>query len=73
MSLDFFEKINKELKEVTNELAYHIVGDPLVLSNLDKYLNISLNNGLKVNITTTANNLENKHFDILMNRAIKQN
>nr|WP_267884036.1 radical SAM/SPASM domain-containing protein [Halarcobacter anaerophilus] len=72
MSLDFFEKINKELKEVTNELAYHIVGDPLVLSNLDKYLNISLNNGLKVNITTTANNLENKHFDILMNRAIKQ-
>ncbi len=72
MSLDNFDKLNEELKEVTDELAYHIVGDPLVLSNLNDYLNISLKHGLKVNITTTANNLEEKHFESLMNSAIRQ-
>jgi radical SAM protein with 4Fe4S-binding SPASM domain len=72
MSLENFEKLNMQLKEVTKELAYHVVGDPLVLSNLDDYLNISLKHNLKVNIATTANNLTNKYFDILMNKAIKQ-
>lgn len=72
MSLESFEKLNKELKGVTKELAYHIVGDPLVLSNLGKYLDISLKEGLKVNITTTANNLNFTHFEVLNNRAVKQ-
>lgn len=72
MSLNKFDDLNEQLKEVTDQLAYHIVGDPLVLSNLDKYLDISLKHELKVNITTTANNLEKKHFDVLMNRAIRQ-
>lgn len=72
MTLEKFNSLNAELKEVTNELAYHIVGDPLVLSNLNDYLDISYKHSLKVNITTTANNLTKKHFDILMNKAIKQ-
>ncbi len=72
MSLDKFDKLNEQVKKVTNEIAYHIVGDPLVLSNLNDYLNISLKHNLKVNLVTTANNLNSNHFDILMNRAIKQ-
>ena len=72
MSLEKFDTLNEQLKEVTKELAYHVVGDPLVLSNLNEYLNISLKHDLKVNITTTANNLEKKHFDSLMNKTIKQ-
>ena len=31
MNLDTFDRLNHELKDFTNELAYHIVGDPLVL------------------------------------------
>ena len=72
MSLEHFEEINKQLKPYTKELAYHIVGDPLVLSNLDKYLNISLKHDLKVNIVTTANNINKKHHEVLMNETIKQ-
>ncbi|WP_324292401.1 radical SAM/SPASM domain-containing protein [Halarcobacter sp.] len=72
MSLDVFKNINTQLKNITKELAYHIVGDPLIISNLEKYLDISFESDLKVNITTTANNLEKGHFDTLMHQAIKQ-
>nr|WP_323590151.1 SPASM domain-containing protein [Aliarcobacter butzleri] len=72
MTLDKFNKLNLQLKEFTTELAYHIVGDPLVLSNLDEYLNISLKHNLKVNITTTANNINKKHYETLLNPTIKQ-
>ncbi|MCT7566346.1 SPASM domain-containing protein [Aliarcobacter butzleri] len=72
MTLDKFDELNLQLKEFTTELAYHIVGDPLVLSNLDEYLNISLKHNLKVNITTTANNINKKHYETLLNPTIKQ-
>lgn len=72
MSLENFDKLNMQLKDVTKELAYHVVGDPLVLSNLNDYLNISLKHDLKVNIVTTASNLTEKNFDTLMNKTIKQ-
>ena len=72
MSLDKFEKINSELSNVTKELAYHVVGDPLVVSNLNQYLDISKKHGLKVNLTTTAYNLKEEQFEALCNSAIKQ-
>ncbi len=49
-----------------------MVGDPLILSNLDKYLDISYKHALKVNITTTANRLNSSYFDTLMNKTIRQ-
>ena len=72
MSLEKFDDLNFQLKPYTKELAYHMVGDPLVLSNLNEYLNISLKHDLKVNITTTANNINEKHYKALMNPTIKQ-
>ncbi len=72
MSLSLFDKINLDAKKYTNELAYHIVGDPLVLSNLDDYLDISLKNNLKVNITTAANNLNSNNYDTLIHETIRQ-
>ncbi|AXK48380.1 radical SAM protein [Aliarcobacter trophiarum LMG 25534] len=72
MSLELFDRLNSEVKELTNELAYHVVGDPLVLGNLNEYLNISQKHNLKVNITTTANNISKRHYKALMNPIIKQ-
>lgn len=72
MDLEEFENLNNQVKKYTKELAYHIVGDPLVLSNLEKYLNISKNHGLKVNIVTTANNMNANHHEVLMNETIRQ-
>lgn len=72
MKLEKFDKLNEELKEVTKELAYHVVGDPLVLKNLKEYLDISLKHGLKVNIVTTANNINESFHEVLMHEAIRQ-
>jgi len=72
MSLELFDKINSEVKVVTNELAYHIVGDPLVLSNLNAYLDISLKHDLKVNITTAASNFNSNQYQTLIHKSIKQ-
>ena len=72
MSLEDFDDINKQLKPYTKELAYHIVGDPLVLRNLNEYLDISLKHDLKVNITTTANKISSNDYNALMNKTIKQ-
>ncbi|WP_267284857.1 radical SAM/SPASM domain-containing protein [Halarcobacter bivalviorum] len=72
MKLEKFDKLNQELKEVTKELAYHVVGDPLVLKNLKEYLDISLKHGLKVNLVTTANNINESFHEVLMHEAIRQ-
>ena len=72
MNLEEFEKLNSQVKNYTKELAYHIVGDPLILSNLNDYLNISKKHNLKVNIVTTANNMNKTHYEILMNETIRR-
>nr|WP_228126539.1 SPASM domain-containing protein [Candidatus Marinarcus aquaticus] len=72
MSLELFDSINAQVKKLTHELSYHIVGDPLVLSNLKEYLDISLKHELKVNIVTTANNLTTSMFEFLTHKAIRQ-
>ncbi len=72
MPLEKFDDINSQLTKFTKELAFHVVGDPLVLSNLNEYLNISLKHDLKVNITTTASNINEKNYETLMNKTIKQ-
>lgn len=72
MDIKTFQKINEEVRKVTKELAYHVVGDPLVLSNLKDYLDVSAQHDLKVNITTTANNLTQEHHKTLMHSTLKQ-
>ncbi|MDY0116858.1 MAG: SPASM domain-containing protein [Sulfurimonadaceae bacterium] len=72
MPLELFENINKQLAPITKELAYHLMGDPLVLKNLVDYLDISAKYNLLVNITTTANNLKQELYEILAHKTIKQ-
>ncbi len=72
MSLEFFENILIQLKPYTKEIAYHIFGDPLTLSNLDKYLDLSLKHNFKVNITTTGYYLNNFDLNLFLHPAIKQ-
>ncbi len=72
MDLDFFESIMKQAKVYTKEIACHVVGDPLTLSNLDAYLDIIHKHGLKAMLTTSGYFLKKHTYDTLFHPCVKQ-
>ena len=72
MSPTFFESILTQLQPYTKELAYHIVGDPLTLSNLKEYLDITEAKGFRVALTTSGYFLGKRDLKLLLHPAIKQ-
>ena len=72
MDLDFFESVVKQAKEYTNEIACHVVGDPLTLSDLHDYLDILHKHGLKAMLTTSGYFLKKHSYDTLFHPCVKQ-
>jgi len=72
ISLEFFEKIVKQFENKTKLIALHVLGDPLVVSNLEEYLEIVKKYNIKVMVTTTAYHLKKEYFELLTNDVIKQ-
>ena len=72
MDLDFFESIVKQAKTYTKEIACHVVGDPLTLSNLNAYLDIIHKHGLKAMLTTSGYFLKKHTYDTLFHPCVKQ-
>ncbi|HIP19714.1 MAG TPA: radical SAM/SPASM domain-containing protein [Sulfurimonas sp.] len=72
ISLELFKKINHEVKDLTKDIAYHVVGDPLLVNNLGEYLDISYEAGLNVHITTAGYYLKDSDVDTLNHPAVKQ-
>jgi len=72
MDLEFFESIIKQAKVYTNEIACHVVGDPLTQSNLSSYLDIIHKHGLKAILTTSGYFLKKHTYDTLFHPCVKQ-
>ena len=72
MDLDFFESIVIQAKAYTNEIACHVVGDPLTQSNLGDYLDIIHKHGLKAMLTTSGYFLKKHSYDTLFHPCVKQ-
>jgi radical SAM protein with 4Fe4S-binding SPASM domain len=72
MDLDFFESIVVQLKPYTKEIACHVVGDPLTLSNLSDYLDIVHKHGMKAMLTTSGYFLKKHSYETLFHPAVKQ-
>jgi len=72
MSLDFFESILKQIQPYTKVITYHIFGDPLTLSNLKDYLDLTYKYNLKVEIVTTGYYLKNFNLELFLHPAIRQ-
>ena len=72
MELEFFESVIKQAKAYTNEIACHVVGDPLTLSNLDHYLDIIHKHGLKAMLTTSGYFLKKQNLETLFHPCVKQ-
>ena len=72
MEIALFKKINRDVKAFTNDIAYHVVGDPLLVENIREYLDISHEVGLNVHITTAGYYLKPWHVEALNHLCIKQ-
>ncbi|MDA7816612.1 SPASM domain-containing protein [Sulfurimonas sp.] len=72
MSLDFFEKIIVQLQGHTKSLAFHVMGDPLILSNLGEYLALAYKYGFEVELTTSGYYLKNVSPSSLFHPAVRQ-
>ena len=55
MSLETFQKILPKLKDYTDYLYFHLMGEPLVHSHINDFINIAtITYGFKINITTNG-------------------
>ena len=72
MDLQFIESFIKQAKAYTNEIACHVVGDPLTLSNLYDYLEIIHKHGLKAMLTTSGYFLKKQSLETLFHPCVKQ-
>ena len=66
------EKVLDELKPYTKEIAYHMGGDALTLSNLKAYLDLTCKKNFKVMLTTSGYYVAKHDLQTLMHPAIKQ-
>lgn len=72
MSLELYENILEQLVPYTKDIAFHVFGDPLTLSNLKNYLDIANKYNMNVHITTTGYYLNKFNLNIFLHKAIKQ-
>lgn len=72
MELPFFKTVLNELKPYTDEIALHVMGDPMVLSNVRDYLDSAYVLGFKVMITTSGFYLDPLRREALFHPALRQ-
>ena len=72
MSLEFFDSVVKQSKHYTNEIACHVVGDPLTLSNLNEYLDIIHKYKMKALLTTSGYFMKKHNHETLFHPVVKQ-
>jgi len=72
MDLKFFESVVIQAKRYTSEIACHVVGDPLTLSNLGDYLDILHKYKIRALLTTSGYFLKKHGDDTLFHPAVKQ-
>ncbi|MBQ3021109.1 MAG: radical SAM protein [Bacilli bacterium] len=68
LSKDNFINILDKIKDYTNYLYFHILGEPLLHPNINEFINIANENKFKVNITTNGYLIKN----IIDNKNIRQ-
>ncbi|MBD3841011.1 MAG: SPASM domain-containing protein [Campylobacterales bacterium] len=72
MGTDLFEKVLIQLKEYTQNIALHVFGDPLCVSDLQSYLDLALRYDKKVHLTTTGYYIRNFSQEVFFHPSIAQ-
>ncbi len=72
MTEESFEYIVSSIKHLTDQIYFHVMGEPLLHPKLSELLQISDRHGLKVNITTNAVLIHEAEDILLTSPAVKQ-
>jgi MoaA/NifB/PqqE/SkfB family radical SAM enzyme len=72
MSLSLFTKVLTQLQGYTKSLAFHVMGDPLILSNLDEHLELAHSHGFEVELTTSGYYLNNLQDSRIFHSCVRQ-
>jgi len=72
MDLEFFQRVIEQAKEFTQEIACHVMGDPLRVSNLKEYLDIIDKHNMKALLTTSGYFIKKHDLNTLFHPSVKQ-
>lgn len=72
MGVGFFEKVCTQVSPFTQNITFHLLGDPLYLSNLPQYLSIAKDHNLPVEIVTSGLYLSRFSPSLLLSPPIRQ-
>ncbi len=72
MSLPVFKKIIDQVKGLTDTVAFHILGEPLLHPELSSFLSYAQQSGLKINLTTNGTLLNKEMSVLLVDQEIQQ-
>ncbi len=72
MKSEEFDKILDQVKPYTDYIYFHVKGEPLLHPEIDKFLDLSYEKGLKVNITTNGTLINKVKEKIITKPALRQ-
>ena len=72
MELDLFEKMVREAAPLTEEVCFHVFGEPLLHPQFDSCVALCNNLGVPINLTTNGILLNQRRTEVLLNPAFRQ-
>lgn len=72
MSVDEFETIIQKVKQYTNHVYFHIMGEPLLNENLPNFFEICKRENLHVNLTTNGTLIKKNSRMLLAAQSLRQ-
>ncbi len=72
MDLDLFTKIVEQVKQLTNCIYLHIMGEPMVHPQISKFIDICQQFNLPVSIVTNGSLMSEKYQEILLRPIVQQ-
>ncbi len=72
MSLDLFQNIIKQVAPLTEQVCFHLMGDPLVHPKLEEMVHICEEHEVKIFFVTNGLLMRDKQSELLLNPAFRQ-
>jgi len=72
MEESLFEKVIREVAPLTDQVCFHLMGEPLVHPKLERFLEICANEKVPVNLVSNGVLLTEKRADLLLSPIIRQ-